>query len=59
MGLAGIHSLVEDKDLVSLVNSVFLVGFDDEIWHNAVVLKIRSNFFEKKKEKKRKPYKEQ
>jgi hypothetical protein len=35
------------------------VGFDDEVWHNAVVLKIRPNFFEKKKEKKRKPYKEQ
>ena len=49
---AGIHSFVEDKDLVSLVKSIFLVGFDDEVWHKAVVLKIRPNFFEKKKRKK-------
>ncbi len=59
LGLAGVHSFVEDKDLVSLVNRIFLVGFDDEVWHKAVVLKIWPNFFEKKKEKKRKPYKEQ
>jgi len=41
--------------LVSLVNSVFLVGLDDEIWHSAVGLKIKNQFFEKKKGKKRKP----
>lgn len=36
---SGIHSFVEDKDLVPLVNRIFLVGFDDEIWHCAVGLK--------------------
>jgi hypothetical protein len=32
------------------------MGFDDEVLHSTVGLKIRPNFFEKKKEKKRKPY---
>jgi len=41
--------------LVSFVKRVFLVCFNDEIWHSAVGLKIKINFFEKKKEKKRKP----
>ena len=41
--------------MVSLVGSVFLVCLDDKIRHSAVGLKIRLNFFEKKKEKKRKP----
>jgi hypothetical protein len=31
LGFTGVHSFVEDKDLVSFVNRVFLVGFDDEI----------------------------
>jgi hypothetical protein len=39
LGFSAVHSLVEDKDLVSFVSSVFLVGFDDEIWHGAVGLK--------------------
>ena len=69
LGFSTIHSFVEDKDLVSLVGSVFLVGLDNEIWHNAFGLKIQLYFFfavlfsfgceefsfEKKKEKKRKP----
>jgi hypothetical protein len=54
LGFTGVHSFVEDKDLVSLVSCVFLVGFDDEIWHSAVGLKNSTLFFEKKKEKKRK-----
>ena len=38
--------------MVSLVGSVFLVGLDNEIWHNAVGLKIRLNFLKRKKRKK-------
>jgi hypothetical protein len=34
LGLADVHSFVENKDLVSLVNGFFLMGFDDEVWHN-------------------------
>jgi len=39
LGFSGVHSFVEDKDLVTLVDSVFLVCFNDEVWHDAVVLK--------------------
>jgi hypothetical protein len=59
LGFPRVHSFVEDKDLVSLINSVFLVGLDDEVWHSVVGLKNQTSFFEKKKEKKRKPFKEQ
>jgi len=45
LGFTGVHSFVEDKDLVSLVGSVFLVGLDDEIWHSAVGLKNSTLFF--------------
>ena len=49
---ARVHSFVEYKDLVSLVCSVFLVGFDDEVWHSAVGLKIDLIFLKRKKRKK-------
>ncbi|MFT4972891.1 MAG: hypothetical protein ACI9JY_002097 [Saprospiraceae bacterium] len=39
MGFTGVQSFIEDKDLVSLVRSLFLVGLDDEIWLSAVGLK--------------------
>ena len=45
LGFSTIHSFVEDKDLVSLVGSVFLVGLDNEIWHNAFGLKKSIIFF--------------
>ena len=43
--LSGVHSFVEDKDLVSLVGSVFLVCLDDEIQHSVVSLKNSTLFF--------------
>ena len=53
MGLARVHSFVEDKDLVSLVGSVFLVGLDDEIWHSVVGLKKFDFIFLKRKKRKK------
>jgi hypothetical protein len=38
--LAAVHPFVKNEDLVCSVNSVFLVCFDDEIRHSALVLKI-------------------
>jgi hypothetical protein len=37
---AGIH-LLRDIDLVSTCGRYLLVGFDDEIWHNVVGLKMK------------------
>jgi hypothetical protein len=33
LGLAAVDSFVQNKDLVSPVNGVLLIGFDDKIWH--------------------------
>nr|WP_188495543.1 hypothetical protein [Flavobacterium palustre] len=53
--LSAIHSFVEDKYSVSTVGSVFLVGFDDEVWHGSLVLKNPTIFFQKEKGKKESP----
>jgi len=45
LGFSTIYSFVEDKDLVSLVGSVFLVCLDDEIRHSVVGLKNSTLFF--------------
>jgi hypothetical protein len=42
--------------LVSLVDGIFLVGFDDEIWHNVVGLKNETLISKRKKRKKESPF---